>query len=120
MHHVHVQHGFRAAGARASRAAAARPDRHLVVLAAWIALEHEARQRAVDQDAQQRVRERALVGRPLRAALSVGERPGEHAQQVVAEAAGEQRGEAQQEQRDEPPQSRQLDRCLSPLHGEAR
>ena len=116
VHDVHVQHRLGPPGARAAGVATARPDRHLVVVAVHVALEHETRQGAVDQRAQERVAQRALVRREARCPAGVGERSAERTCEVAREAGRQQRRGDQQQQRGESPEGRRLHRCLPAFH----
>jgi hypothetical protein len=117
---VHVEHGLRAPRAGAGHVAAARPHRHLVVVSAVVALEYQARQRALDQGAQQRVAQSALVGRRAGGARGVGERAAERVRDAARQARAEQGGDREQEQRDQPPQDCRLHARLAALHGQGR
>ena len=112
----------RPAPERAQRhVAAARPHGHLVVVARRVALEHHARQRAVDQRAQPRIaRARARPASTGSCARRGGAPSDERPHDARREPRAEQGGDGDQEQRDEPPEGRGLDGCLSSLHGHGR
>ena len=117
---MHVEHGRGPLGERAGGVTAARPDRHLVVLAVDIALQHQARQCAIDQRPQPRIAQRSLVGREAGAARGVGECVSERPGDASGEAGRQEQGEQQEEQRDQAPEGSGLDSRLAAFHGHGR